>query len=476
MVAVLALLLFVPQVGAWETAVNKHPNAANYRNLARAYEQSGLYTKASNAYDHAAEKYSALGDPNAARVLRDLANRYRTVIKIYADRPLSGHTLARNEPPVGCYLGANVEREDEARDPESFNQAVGKNHALFFIYQRYGGAFPMDLAQSLRRIHAGLQIAWEPDSLAEVRDDRYLRGWVRDATRSGIPVFVRFASEMNGDWTPYHNDPAAYRATFRLVNQVVHQGGNNVATVWCPNVIPEHEIDAYYPGKDGTDWVGVNFYSVIFNDADRARGAEWRHPADALDYVYHKYAADHPMMVGEWAASHLSVVDNVQRPDFAANKIGQFYAALPRLYPRVKAVHWLSMNTIVHASPGRRLNDYSLLDNGDVAKAYRKAILPDYFLSRVDAQRSVVGPAPIVPGEQLSGNLVLSAFVRSYDQTPKVIYTVGSKRYEGGTVPGGYELRVPASDLPKGKQQILVEVVDSHGALAGKQGISVDIR
>ena len=51
---------------------------------------------------------------------------------------------------------------------------------------------------------------------------------------------------------------------------------------------------------------------------------------------------------------------------------GQLYSALPRLYPRVKAVHWLSMNNLKHAMPGRQLNNYSLLDEPAVAAQYAR--------------------------------------------------------------------------------------------------------
>src|SRR3569832_921584 len=86
-------------------------------------------------------------------------------------------------------------------------------------------------------------------------------------------------------------------------------------------------------------------------------------------------------MIGEWAATQLSVVDKGNRPDFAINKIGQLYAALPRLYPRLKAVHWLSMNTLEHAMPGRQLNDFSLLADSSVAAKYHEMVASEYYLT-----------------------------------------------------------------------------------------------
>jgi len=151
---------------------------------------------------------------------------------------------------------------------------------------------------------------------------------------------------MNGDWDAVSWRSRGLQTDVSRRRPVMHRLAPNVAMVWCPNDIPEDRIANYYPGKESVDWVGLNFYSVLFNDGDRARAADWRNPADSLRYIYATYSKQHPIMIGEWAATHRSVVDNTDRPDFAIDKIAQLYGALPRLFPRVKAVHWLSLNTI----------------------------------------------------------------------------------------------------------------------------------
>lgn len=359
------------------------------------------YQVASETYAKAAIAFDRSGDPNAAAVLRERSARWRTEIRFFRPVPIRPRSLARHEPAAGCLLGANVERERRTRVPAEFSRAIGKNHALFFMYRRYGMPFPREFADACRRAGAGVQIAWEPRSLRDVRDDLYLRRFAEDAARSGVPVFLRFASEMNGRWTPYHGDPAAYVAAFRLVARRVREIAPNVAMVWSVNEIPDEPIPRYYPGADAVDWVGVNFYSVIYRDADRARPAEWRWPTDALDGVYRRYASRHPIMVAEWAATHRSVVDNRPRPDFAIRKIHEFYGRLPYLYPRVKAVSWLSFDATEFASNDRRLNDYSLFDEPSVSAAYGSAIAAPWYLSRIgdrapNAWAEGVGPGPVV--------------------------------------------------------------------------------
>ena len=444
-----------------------HPSAAEVRARADRLVTQARYAEASAAFSEASRRYAALGDPDAAQILRDYGRRYRTDAILYIeDAPASRATLARNEPAAGCYLGANVEREDGAgRDPATFSRRLGRDHALYFVYRAFGNSFPSDYARRLRSLGAGLQIAWEPRDLRQTEDDAYLRRFMEAARRSGIPVFLRFASEMNGDWTPYHADPAAYREAFRRVAAVAHADAPNVAMVWCPADSPEKGLDAYWPGDKAVDWVGVNFYSVLYNDGDRGRAAAWRHPEDSLDFVYRRYAARHPMMVGEWAATHRSVVDHVARPDFAVEKIGQLYAAVPRRYPRVKAVHWLSLDTIRYAAGARRLNDFTLLDDATVAAAYGAATSEPFYLGRAD-DAAVSVPRPLAEGERLPPRAVLSAYTRSYVPRPRTVIKLDGRVVLDERSAGAHRVAVA---LSPGKHLVVVAVYDDAGRLAGKQ-------
>ncbi|HWD38810.1 MAG TPA: glycosyl hydrolase [Fimbriimonas sp.] len=467
------------EIPSLEAEAAKRPTAAIYHALAFDYVWSGDYGRAATAFETAATKYQTLGDSNAAIVLRTQAARYRTDLQVFVEVPNDGtsiNTGRRLEPPCGCLTGVNIEREDGTRDPEEFDSSIGKPQGMFFIYSKYGMPFPKQYAEQVKKINAGLQIAWEPSNLDEVQDNGYLHEFARDAVKSGIPIYLRFASEMNGDWTPYHNDPAAYVQKFQLVATVMHAETSNVATVWCPNEIPQSSIDSYFPGDNAVDWVGVNFYSVVYNDGNRDRVATWKNPSDSLDYVYQKYTAKHPMMIGEWGASHQSVVDEVDRTDFAVDKIGQLYAALPRLYPRVKAVNWLSMNTEKYAEGDRRLNDFCLLDDDAVASAYTKATECGYYLSSATSTPPTK-IVPLAPDAVLKGQVKLSAVVRSYDQHPHVTYTLGGSRtYDAGSETGPYEVQVDSTGFANGPLQVVITATDSHGVVAGTKTISVKVQ
>ena len=471
--ALVAATLLRQDLAALEARVRRSPNAANLRALADAAVAARRFDRASEAFALAATKYERLGDPNAAKVLRGLADRYRTELTLLvAADPPRGVELARFEPPAGCYLGAFVDREDGVRslvadgrrhgDPQAFGEAVGKPHALFFTYLRLGSPFPRGWCRGLRSLEAGAQIAVEPTSLAQGSDEATLRRLGRDIRAAGLPVFVRFASEMNGPWTPYSGDPAGYRAMFAKAARVIREEAPNAAMVWCPNETPEPQIPSYYPGPESVDWVGVNFYSVLYNDGDRSRGATWRDPLDALDFVYRRYASRRPIMVGEWGASHRSVVDGLARPDFARAKIGRFYGALPLRYPRVKAVHWLSMDTEKYAQGSRRLNDFSLLDDAAVRAKYAEAVASPYYLSKIpDAAPFAWAPAGATakPGD------LVAVGAKSYVISPTVEVRVNGDLVRRTTEPGEISLALPEARA----WTVEVRALDNRGALAGRR-------
>src|SRR5690606_26333908 len=161
------------------------------------------------------------------------------------------------------------------------------------------------------------QIAWEPKNLNDVQDNKYLRDCARFLRKLDWPVFIRFAGEMNGAWTPYHRDPIAYRNKFRLVHKVLTSTAPKVATIWAVNSIPLENIPRYYPGDDGCDWVGINLYSVPFYDNNRNRPAFQDDPLTLIEPIYARYAARKPIAIGEYAASHQAALDKVLRTDFA---------------------------------------------------------------------------------------------------------------------------------------------------------------
>ena len=144
----------------------------------------------------------------------------------------------------------------------------------------YGRPFPSRWVDRLKEQNVAPHIAWEPNTgLDFVNDDEYLRGFAQACARADCPIFLRYASEMNGDWTRYGGDPLRYKIKWGIVRDVMARYAPNVAMVWCVNNIPERTIEKFYPGDGYVDWVGVNLYSVPFFDNDPSRPGLFQNPA-----------------------------------------------------------------------------------------------------------------------------------------------------------------------------------------------------
>ncbi len=310
-------------------------------------------------------------------------------------------TLGPYEPASGCYIGAYIELDGHIKgDVEAFQELAGKPHATFFRYVGYGQPFPFEWARSLKAAGVVPHIAWEPNhGLSVVRDDDYLRGWAEAARHAGVPIFLRYASEMNGTWQAYSGNPAEYIKKWRLVYRVIKQTAPNVVMVWCPFATPRPTIPSYYPGDEYVDWVGVNIYSVVHQDGDLTKPPT-EDPVALLSHVYNLYADRKPIAICEYGATHYCRAEQKDVTDFAVERMSRLYTALVDQFPRVRMINWFSVDAI---NDNLADNNYSLTDNQRVLELYRSLISGPHFLSAVvdsSGQVAVAGEgveAPIGP-------------------------------------------------------------------------------
>ncbi|HET6384155.1 MAG TPA: glycosyl hydrolase [Armatimonadota bacterium] len=474
-------------------------SAAGYRKLADNAVSSKQFGKAAVYYREEANLYRQKGDAAAAVVEEGKAARWSTDIQLFADAPPNPKaaaaldTHAKFEPAYGCYLGAYVANDDSldggpdsmgnviyAKRAEILGRLIHKPLATSWDYCNYGNPFPRTWAQALLSDGIAPRIALEPnDGLSEIKDDSYLEQFARDAASCGGPIFLRFAGEMNGDWTAWHNDPSLYKAKFRLVHDVMARLAPNVAMIWCVNQVPEYNMDDYYPGDAYVDWVGVNFYSVLHHDNDPARPAGFENPASLLEYVYHKYAARKPIAICEYGASHRDKLDlSKDESVVAANKLAELFSALPREFPRVKMVGLYDCDNLTarHIQPGRALNDYSVTDSPVVLSALTRAVAPDYYLTHVVTGTEKHYPTyvePVTAGMTFSGPVSLTAWVKSYEDSPTIIYRIDGKDAARVTGPGECRAVIDTSKYGAGRHQLSVLAMDSSGQRAG--GLEVPV-
>lgn len=477
-------------------AVKGNPSAANLRITADTLVQLRRFDEAVVYYERAAEKYQK-SDPQAAIALSNKAKQYKSELNLYivSQQTLKAKGgLAKYEPQNGMYFGAFVEYESKltAGDKATFNALTGVNHPIYFTYHHYGAPFPANWAKRVKDVGGAIHLALEAtNGLDSVREDAYLIDFAKACAAAQMPIFIRFNSEMNGDWTPWHKSPAKYIETFRTVAKAMKDYAPNVAMVWSPNSVPIQNILAYYPGDDYVDWVGVNLYSVSVFNGDVKQPADHVNPLDLLDYVYGKFAGRKPIQVSEYAATHYSAAEKKDKTAFAMIKMRLLYHGVKFKYPRVKSIHWYSANNLVKAhSPERRLNNFSLLENDKLLKAYGRVLQQAYFLKSVVngpfAQAEVLENRQVVQpfdsktlkaikaqgmGLGTSSAIQLEAYVKTSDPyMSKVVYKLDGKQV-GTATEMPYPLALKTGLLTRGKHVIEMVAFDAGGREVARKQI-----
>jgi len=315
------------------------------------------------------------------------------------------YTFQKHEPVDGTLLGAYV-LQDVAIDAnmEKFNEVTGKKHASFFKYVGYGQPFPAEWVEEVKAAGAIPHIAYEPNNgLDVVQDNEYLRKFARDAAKAEVPIFLRYASEMNGDWSAYHGNPKKFIDKWKLVHDVFEEEAPNVSMVWTVFTFPEWFIKPYYPGDEYVDWVGVNIYNVVYHNNNIYDYAADEDPLELLDYVYNLYSHKKPIQISEFGATHYTVTDDKEYPEFAAEKITRLYTHLPDYYPRVKSIFYFDVNNLLNAPAGRKINDYSVTNDVYVLNAYKESIADVRYLDTYEEN-------PVGTGKEtftFTGNIVM---------------------------------------------------------------------
>ncbi|WP_177183233.1 hypothetical protein [Deinococcus reticulitermitis] len=461
---------------AFTQAAALNPSAANWRALADEQVRLGDYAAATRAYDQAAARYRQRGDDVTARALEYLAAPYRQELEVLRIVPQAGPTqprLARLEPPRGVLLGIHVSAAGVVGawgQPPRMTEAL-RPFAVAFRYWKFSASrepalvFPGRFARAARASGQALHLALEPGMPLGDISDEIVRRFGEAARASGVPVFVRFASEMNDPQNAWSRDPALYRRTFARVARILHQEASNVALVWMPMPGDLARIAEYYPGPGAVDWAGLSLYSVPFENGDPARPRLNAHPLTLIDGFYRQYAPRHPVQLSEYASSHRSgAAPGQDFSAFAARQLREVYWGAWLKYPRLKNINWLDLDMHAGDHNGKareRRNDYRLLGVPAKWEAFRAVQESGAFFrsfqqsrcltcevptarpwgARVEAERSLSGALWLVTARPLGGvKLVLDGREIPVEQTLPHRFTLPP------LAPGRYELRVLAWD------------------------------
>lgn len=225
--------------------------------------------------------------------------------------------------------------------------------------------------------------------------DENLRKWARDAKNSGIPIMIDFAPKMNGDWfswsgkynggsiTNRYGDlniadgPERYRDAYRhIINTFREEGATNVTWVFHVNANsfpdePWNNYNAYYPGDEYIDWIGMSVYGAITPAED------WEGFTQIMDTTYPKLEAvskTKPLAVMEYGV----IERNGKKAEWIRDALESIKSGK---YPRIKAICYWHESWINDDGSTSNLKLNSSIES---LETYKKLINDPYFVENAN--------------------------------------------------------------------------------------------
>jgi hypothetical protein len=235
------------------------------------------------------------------------------------------------------YFGVSTPQTPyDFKEFQIFAGAAKKLPSMDLFFVGWDKAFPRDQVVALWRRGALPVISWEPrptvqavgpDSdntvaegftLASIIDgshDEYIDQFAAAVRDLGLPVGIRFAHEMNGNWFPWSeeangNHRGEYVEAWRHVHDRFTQlGATNAIWIWSPNVItarPSVKLAPLYPGDGYVDWLGIVGYyrRVAYDDALQAKPATFDNTYGSTLAELRQLAAK-PILLSEVGATEI---------------------------------------------------------------------------------------------------------------------------------------------------------------------------
>jgi beta-mannanase len=203
----------------------------------------------------------------------------------------------------------------------SFESNANKRIGVFLYYVGWYQNAWADVQRQINVLEPmgiKIHVVWEPklknggDPLAAIlsgSQNAIIDDFATKAASYGKPFFLRFAHEMNGNWYDWSGaktgqNPQKYIDAWRYVwNRFQAKGATNAIWVWSPNADsvpnePWNNLNNYYPGDTYVDWVGLDFYGLMWNCTT---------PEEYINRSNFYTNYDHkPIMVAETAAADCS--------------------------------------------------------------------------------------------------------------------------------------------------------------------------
>jgi len=251
----------------------------------------------------------------------------------------------------GVFPGSTSGREDDiTRDClREYEQLTGKGLAWVYFSHDWsrGRDFPIATATLIRNAGSIPFIRlmmrsdtrhWRAESTYTLRRiisgafDEDLHAWFRVARKFGSPLMVEYGTEVNGQWFSWNGSwngggitdgygdnneadgPELFRDAYRhIISLSREERAENILWVFhvnCGDAPAEtwNRLEAYYPGDNWIDWLGVSVYG-----AQKPTEAAWPLFEDLMGTVYPRLVAmapGKPVVLCEFGATRGNPLGN----------------------------------------------------------------------------------------------------------------------------------------------------------------------
>lgn len=486
--------------GAWKDAIAQFHKVAYsflsksdsascaifYKRLGECYAKSNAPQMAAACFRREADYWEAAGDHQTYLDAVRRATLIRPFIGVYAkthDAAYQSRTRfgESNELKHGILLGAYAEADQAVHDGANgtylymneYPKLVGKDMGAYHLYMRSDMPFShyashFRLAKEKNKV---MQIALEPVNFFAIGENssNYIH-LAKEMDESGLPIFLRFAGEMNDPGNPwYTSDPAVYIEKFRYVADIFHRYAPEVAVVWAPNHYPFDNAMDYYPGDEYVDYVGLSAYWDYVPERDPlGEGVDRSRYSMVLDSLYRELGYKKPFIVVESGASYMEYSTGKDVSALAAKQVKDFYTYLPMRYPNLEAVFNFDSNNGNYR--------YMLSENSTYLAAYRAAIQNPAYVTAINDRSYQEGYYELGNNvHMLPERTELTAFAKTVDDSiAYVIYEI-----DGVKVATGYEIpyRAEVDFTPYAGKTVMLTTTafDTRGNVAAKARYRVTV-
>jgi hypothetical protein len=258
-----------------------------------------------------------------------------------SEHSVTPHLEPFKAPIFGSYTYGGVWGGTES--VYALESQIGQRLSIVHWYMNFDHAWDAKLFETASQGGRIPLAAWQPhrqslDDISSGLYDDYFLSWAQGAKAFGGSIYLRPFPEMNGNWTPWHGDPAKLVTAWQhIVNVFRTEGAVNVKWVWSPNVTDEPRIDSnrlelYYPGTEYVDILALDGY----NWGTTRPHSAWKSYEEIFALPYERVTALGPQPV--WIAE----VASAEQGGDKAQWIADMFAS--RAFPRVEAIIWFDEN------------------------------------------------------------------------------------------------------------------------------------